>query len=472
MFFNELADGLDIFRIGFLAGYAFVLLHDDAVPSQNTIHRPGFRPNAHDPGPNARLLHRPWTHGHLVDSIMFSGKAKGFAGPQAIHDRETFVHEFGAGLEVHRFADFGESFIIRSGAQACRENQPASRKLIERSRLLREFPGTAPWNRSDERTEANALGLYGHARQHHPRVEQLDGLAAEALDGNTIGDEHSIPTRFFRGLRHIALPGRISTRNDDPVLHPLTLQPPRRIMHGMYRTPIFAAATFVVVAVLGVNEPSAVAQNKSVWDGVYTKQQADRGAASFAASCARCHTAEPNEEGRRPVVGKAFWQSFRESTVDRLLDYVSKNMPNGAGGTLEASTYLDLVAYILSRNDLPSGAAELTKESANGVQIIAKDGPGELPGGTLVNVVGCLARKDGGGWILNTATAPERPGPQPNADDATRPLGTRSYAMMFPLTSLDPYVGNRLRVRGLLIGDGGRDGINISTTQSLGKTCP
>src|SRR6185295_5919404 len=132
-------------------------------------------------------------------------------------------------------------------------------------------------------------------------------------------------------------------------------------------------------------------------------------------------TAEPDAEGR-PLAGKAFWDSFRESTVDRLLDYVSKNMPNGAGGTLEPKTYADLVAFILSRNDLPAGSAELTKESANGVQIIAKTGPGELPNGTLVNVVGCLAPKEGGKWTLKSATVPERPNPQPGTDDAARPL--------------------------------------------------
>jgi mono/diheme cytochrome c family protein len=219
---------------------------------------------------------------------------------------------------------------------------------------------------------------------------------------------------------------------------------------------------------------TAAAQTKTVWDGVYTEQQADRGAVSFAASCARCHSSEPNagEEGRA-LAGAPFWESFRESTVDHLLDFVSKSMPNGAGGTLSANTYADLVAFILSRNGLPTGSAELTRASAAGVKIIAKDGPGELPNGTLARVVGCVARKEGGGWILNTATAPERTQNSDGAgpDDAVRPLGERSYALMFMLTPLDRFVGHRMSVRGLLIGDGGRNGINVSTTQSLAESC-
>jgi len=237
---------------------------------------------------------------------------------------------------------------------------------------------------------------------------------------------------------------------------------------------LLLVAVLTGVLMTTISERSAAAaQSKTVWDGIYTQAQAERGAASFSASCTRCHSAQANagEEGRN-LAGKAFWDSFRESTVDHLLDYVSKNMPNGtAAGSLSANTYVDLVAFILSRNELPAGANELTKESAVGVQIIAKNGPGELPNGTLIRVVGCLKGKEGSAWILNTATAPERPNAARDGDDAARPLGTRSYQLKFLLTPLDRYVGHRLRVRGLLIGEGGRDGINVSETNSLAESC-
>jgi cytochrome c553 len=237
---------------------------------------------------------------------------------------------------------------------------------------------------------------------------------------------------------------------------------------------LFAVIVLTGAVVTAVTErPAAAVQSKTVWDGVYTPRQAERGAASFAANCTRCHSAEANsgEEGRN-LAGKAFWDSFRESTVDHLLDYVSKNMPNGAGaGSLSANTYVDLVAFILSRNDLPAGATELTKESAVGVQIIAKNGPGELPNGTLVRIVGCLTGKEGSAWILNSATAPERPNQAKDADDSARPLGTRTFQLKFLLTPLDKYVGHRLRVRGLLMGEGGKDGINVSQTESVADSC-
>jgi hypothetical protein len=98
-------------------------------------------------------------------------------------------------------------------------------------------------------------------------------------------------------------------------------------------------------------------------------------------------------------------------------------MPNGNGGSLPAPTYRDLVAMILRANGFPAGTTELAPETIVGVQIIPKDGPGELPGNTLVRIVGCLA-KNGNDWVLTTATTPERVektgvGPE----DATRQLG-------------------------------------------------
>src|SRR5262245_60212552 len=117
------------------------------------------------------------------------------------------------------------------------------------------------------------------------------------------------------------------------------------------RPHVFRVSILFVVAIVGatmtaVGEQSAAAQSKSVWDGIYTEKQAARGALSFATYCARCHGATNGGDEGRSLAGEPFWKSFRESTVDRLLDYVSRNMPNGAGGTLSADVYAELVAFI------------------------------------------------------------------------------------------------------------------------------
>lgn len=212
-------------------------------------------------------------------------------------------------------------------------------------------------------------------------------------------------------------------------------------------------------------------KGRTVWDGVYTETQADRATATFGQTCSRCHTLTP--EGARPLSGDKFWEGFTQRSVADLLDFVSKNMPNGNGGSLPSAIYNDLVALILKSNGFPAGAAELTPASIADVQIVPKDGPGELPGNTLARIVGCLAPKSGADWTLTNATVPVRTEKTiPVPEDATRPLGTRTIALKFVLTRLDSLVGQRVSVTGILMGAGGTDGLNVSTVNRVGETCP
>ena len=225
-----------------------------------------------------------------------------------------------------------------------------------------------------------------------------------------------------------------------------------------------------VLLVVGGVLVSSQAKPKTVWDGVYTEAQATRATGIFGASCAGCHTLTP--DGNRPLSGETFWQSNTQKSVAELLGYVSKNMPNGNGGSLSPESYNDLVALILKSNGFPAGQTELTPASIAGVQIISKDGPGELPANTLVRVVGCLA-KSGNEWTLTSATAPVRTDKTAaTPEDATVALGTRTIALKFVLTKLDAMVGKRMSVSGMLIGAGGADGINVAVVNRVADTCP
>lgn len=211
--------------------------------------------------------------------------------------------------------------------------------------------------------------------------------------------------------------------------------------------------------------------SKTVWDGAYTQEQADRGRSSYAGECASCHG--PALEGGEgsALAGKPFWDKWREQSVGDLLAYVSKNMPLHAPGTLSPATYVDIVAHILNSNGLPIGPQELTAATGPAVRIVAKDGSTELPASTLARIVGCLApRAADGTWRVTNATAPERA----NAA-ATSPgnvvLGTREFALKFVLTPLTSMVGQRVVVTGLLLGDGGVEGVNVSTVRSVAPEC-
>ena len=211
------------------------------------------------------------------------------------------------------------------------------------------------------------------------------------------------------------------------------------------------------------------ASRRTVWDGVYTEAQAARGITAFGQSCSGCHVL--STEGKARLVGEPFWKSFAQKSVGDLLEYVSANMPNGTPGSLDESTYRDLVALMLKSNGFPPGTNELRRDTSANVQIVQKDGRTELPSNALARVVGCLARS-GTDWVVTRATTPERAERTPGGDDATRPLGNRTIPLKFVVTRLDPLAGSRVAVSGLLIGADGVEGINVTNVARVADKCP
>jgi mono/diheme cytochrome c family protein len=211
-------------------------------------------------------------------------------------------------------------------------------------------------------------------------------------------------------------------------------------------------------------------ERRTVWDGVYTEAQAARGMMAFGQSCAGCHALAA--EGRAPLVGDAFWKSFAQKTVGDLLEFVSTYMPNGTPGSLTEPTYRDILALMLKSNGFPAGTTELEGKTGANVQIVQKDGRTELPANALARVVGCLV-KSGPDWVVTNATTPERAERAASGeDDARRPLGSRRMALKFVVTKLDGFAGSRVAVSGLLIGEGGVDGINVTTVNRVASKCP
>src|SRR5262245_28517693 len=89
---------------------------------------------------------------------------------------------------------------------------------------------------------------------------------------------------------------------------------------------IAAAIAFVVAAsdtMLGAAQAPA-AKTRTVWDGVFTADQAERGRIAFAQNCAECHNTDLTGGEGKPLTGERFWNDWRESTVDELLDRISK----------------------------------------------------------------------------------------------------------------------------------------------------
>ena len=131
------------------------------------------------------------------------------------------------------------------------------------------------------------------------------------------------------------------------------------------------AALTIVWITCAVGAAARQAAARSVWDGVYTPEQAKRGEAVYARECARCHGPglEGNGEGTRPLVGIEFLSTWNGLTLGDLLDRIRLTMPPDIPGKLKRQENADVLAYIVSANKFPAGTTELPRESERLKQI-------------------------------------------------------------------------------------------------------
>jgi cytochrome c len=122
---------------------------------------------------------------------------------------------------------------------------------------------------------------------------------------------------------------------------------------------------FLAIPALILTAGGAVAQTHnsariSIWDGVYTEAQAERGHTLYMQSCSRCHGANLSGSFETPPLIGRFMPYWSGSTLDALFDYVSTAMPLDHPGALGAGANTDIVAFILKSNDIPSGSKDLS----------------------------------------------------------------------------------------------------------------
>jgi mono/diheme cytochrome c family protein len=105
-------------------------------------------------------------------------------------------------------------------------------------------------------------------------------------------------------------------------------------------------------------------ETRSVWDGVYTQEQAERGGAVYGGECASCHGEDlMGRDEATPLTGGQFMSNWDGLTVGDLFERVRVSMPQGEPGKLSGQQTADVLAYVLNVNGFPPGEAELARHA-------------------------------------------------------------------------------------------------------------
>ena len=239
-----------------------------------------------------------------------------------------------------------------------------------------------------------------------------------------------------------------------------------------------AAAVSVLVVPLRIHcQDSQSHTSKTVWDGVFSEDQARRGRASYNASCASCHRADlTGYEGA--LKGQKFIDRWREDALESLYLNIKRSMPRNAPGTLETATYLDIVAYILQQNGFPAGVSDLSSDNLKSIQVTGKNGTESLPIGALIQVYGCITENPANAWTLTGATKALRTrNPDKSGDaelkQAEAKLPADAIYRLVDAAFYHPerYKDQMVEVKGFLVADP-RDGISVTSLASLSTPCP
>ncbi len=134
-----------------------------------------------------------------------------------------------------------------------------------------------------------------------------------------------------------------------------------------------AVIVLAIVLAAGIGRTVLTAQaKKTVWNGVYTSEQATRGKAAAAVKCGACHAPTLLGGDLAPsLVGSDFIGHWYDAKLSELVDKVVDTMPADAPGTLKPDEGADIVAFMLELNGMPAGKEALKLEPKAALEAIA-----------------------------------------------------------------------------------------------------
>jgi cytochrome c len=127
-------------------------------------------------------------------------------------------------------------------------------------------------------------------------------------------------------------------------------------------------ALVLLMSAAATSGATAQEEDKSIWDGVYTEEQADRGQKVNSGLCAKCHGTrgdganEPDQPGGPAIARFSFLRKWENTSLASLFEYIRTEMPPDNPGSRTDQEYIDALAYMLVMSGAPPGDTELTTD--------------------------------------------------------------------------------------------------------------
>jgi cytochrome c1 len=130
-----------------------------------------------------------------------------------------------------------------------------------------------------------------------------------------------------------------------------------RVIFCISAAVLFASLSYQVTHAA---QAAAAGASKSIWDGVFTAEQAERGAAAYKTNCSECHGGDLMGDGFAPALAGADFQgNWNDLSVGDLFERVRISMPPSGPTGVPPETKVDILAHIFNQNKYPAGTTEL-----------------------------------------------------------------------------------------------------------------
>ena len=131
----------------------------------------------------------------------------------------------------------------------------------------------------------------------------------------------------------------------------------------MKRAACRVAIAFAMIAVGLSARAAQQTARRTVWDGVYTADQATRGQALYKTHCGYCHRDDliggGSEAGAPALKGPIFTIRWRDQPIADMFVTIGTTMPQNKPDTLTPQVVIDIISFLLERNNMPPGTTEL-----------------------------------------------------------------------------------------------------------------